>query len=36
MSKVDLALQEKYDGYYSGQSAWRSLGAKDKVENIVG
>lgn len=35
MSKVDLALQEKYDGYYSGQSDWRAMGAKDKVDNIV-
>ena len=35
MPKIDLALQEKYDGYYSGESEWRSLGARGKVENIV-
>lgn len=35
MPKVDLALQEKYDEYYSGQSDWRTLGAKDKASNIV-
>ena len=33
--KVSAGLQETYDGYYSGESEWRMLGAKDKAQHIV-
>ncbi len=37
MSQFSVATdhQENYDGYYDGQSEWRSLCAVDKVRNIV-
>jgi hypothetical protein len=32
---LSAKLKENYDSYYEGESAWRTLGAIDKVENIV-
>lgn len=37
MSEFGLSakLKENYDSYYQGESEWRTLGAVDKVDNIV-
>jgi len=32
---VSTRLKQNYDAYYDGESDWRSLGAVDKVANIV-
>jgi SAM-dependent methyltransferase len=32
---VSAKLKENYDAYYQGESDWRTLGAVDKVKNIV-
>ena len=36
-TQVSADLQSKYDGFYSEdrEDAWRKLGAKYKVENII-
>jgi SAM-dependent methyltransferase len=38
MSEFGLSakLKENYDSYYDGESEWRTLGAVDKVNNVVG
>ncbi len=34
MAKISPALQEKYDGYYSGESDWRTLGDKQDISSM--